>query len=386
MSILRADVIEKLCYESVSKVTLQTFDNRISAGDLISLDVRLRGSSRCVPIKFVVCTNVSHDCLLSLADYRKLLDLKSSAVGSDLSENRCCDQLRLDVSNIITDESVDNSRLDDIVNDNGSDCASESDVVYHDESNDVLPLDEPREMISPDNSEVDKLVAEQIADNSLSGAFVLARAGKGGYFIHNGLLYHRSKIFGHNVDRLVVPECRRPALLDLAHSQVGCHMGIRKTKQRIAMSFTWPNLVKDVIDFCNCCEICQKRARITYRDRIPIEGGVVSTEPVFSHFYVDCLGPLFQTKVQYNYALVFLDKTSRFPHAVPLSSLSAKNCCEAMLEFWQFTGLPCKVSMDNASYFSGELTREFMNVLGVRRFFVHHVILKPIVLSELLVQ
>jgi len=29
---------------------------------------------------------------------------------------------------------------------------------------------------------------------------------------------------------------------------------------------------------------------ITYLDRIPIEGDVVSTEPVFSHFYVDALG------------------------------------------------------------------------------------------------
>jgi len=59
MSILRADVIEKLCYESVGKVTLQTFDNRISAGNLISLDVRLHGGSRCVPIKFVVCTVIA---------------------------------------------------------------------------------------------------------------------------------------------------------------------------------------------------------------------------------------------------------------------------------------------------------------------------------------
>jgi len=43
---------------------------------------------------------------------------------------------------------------------------------------------------------------------------------------------------------------------------------------------------------------------------------------------VDCLGPLFNTKAAYNYALVFLDKTSRFPHAIPLNSLTAKSCCE----------------------------------------------------------
>ena len=76
-----------------------------------------------------------------------------------------------------------------------------------------------------------------------------------------------------------------------------CDMGIRKTKQRIGLSFTWPTLVKDIIDYCKCCEVCQKLARLTYRDCVPIEGGVVSTEPVFSHFYVDCLGPLFNQSI-----------------------------------------------------------------------------------------
>ena len=141
---------------------------------------------------------------------------------------------------------------------------------------------------------------------------------KSGYFLRNGLLFHRTYVRGDVVDRFVVPQCKRAAILDLAHSQVGCHMGVRRTKERIALSFAWPTLINDVIEYCRHCDICQKRARVTYRDRVPIEGGVISTEPVFSHFYVDCLGPLFSYKVPFNYAIVFLDKTSRFPHAVPL--------------------------------------------------------------------
>jgi len=129
--------------------------------------------------------------------------------------------------------------------------------------------------------------------------------------MRNGLLFHRAQIQGRDVDRLVVPVGRRAALLDIAHSQVGCHQGIRKTKQRIGLSFMWPTVVKDVIDYCKCCDVCQKRARITFRDRVPIEGGVVSTESIFSHLYVDCLGPLFNNKVQY-YALVFVDKLHVF--------------------------------------------------------------------------
>jgi len=79
---------------------------------------------------------------------------------------------------------------------------------------------------------------------------------------------------------------------------------------------------------------------------------------------VDALGPLFNHKVEYNYCLVFLDHTSRFPHAVALRNLTAKRCCEAMLSLWQFTGFPTKVTSDNAGNFTRELTREFLRRLG----------------------
>jgi len=110
--------------------------------------------------------------------------------------------------------------------------------------------------------------------------------------------------------------------------------------------------------------VCQRRAPVTYRDRLPIVGSVVSVEPVFNHFYVDALGPLFNHRTEYNYCLVFLDHTSRFPHAVALRNLTAKSCCEAMLSLWQFTGLPTKVTSDRASNFTGELTQEFLRRIG----------------------
>ena len=62
--------------------------------------------------------------------------------------------------------------------------------------------------------------------------------------------------------------------------------------------------------------------------------------------------------------MVFLDHTSRFPHAVPLRNLTAKSCCEAMLSLWQFTGFPTKVTTDNATNFTSELTREFLKRVG----------------------
>ena len=112
----------------------------------------------------------------------------------------------------------------------------------------------------------------------------------------------------------------------------------------------WPTMIKDVVDYCRRCGMCQKRAPITFRDRVPIEGGLQS--------YVDALGPLFNHKVEYNYCLVFLDRTLRFPHVVAVRNLTAKSCCEAMLSLWQ--KFPNIVTSDNAGNFTARLTREFL--------------------------
>ena len=111
---------------------------------------------------------------------------------------------------------------------------------------------------------------------------------------------------------------------------------------------------------CNLSKanICHIFGPCTYRRN------VVSTEPGFSHFYVDALGPLFSQKVEYNYCIVFLDHASRFPHAVAVRNLTAKTCCEAMWSFWQFTGFPTKVTTDQATNFTGELTREILKRVG----------------------
>ena len=40
---------------------------------MISLNDRMKGHDVSVPIRFVACQHVTQNCLLSLADYRKLL-------------------------------------------------------------------------------------------------------------------------------------------------------------------------------------------------------------------------------------------------------------------------------------------------------------------------
>jgi len=61
---------------------------------------------------------------------------------------------------------------------------------------------------------ISELIDEQQADETLSGAHSFAKQNKGGYFLKNGVLFHRMKILDNFVEHLVVPKGRRQALLE----------------------------------------------------------------------------------------------------------------------------------------------------------------------------
>jgi len=130
-----------------------------------------------------------------------------------------------DANNVMNDDAV----IDNAVTDDDDDVCKDDDINV-----DVSPV--PQNVIDSILSSGDKLAKEQQSDESLLGAFKLARENKGGYFLKNSLLFHCSKLFLQTVERLVVPCDRRKDILDLAHNLVGGHMGIRRTKDIIALS------------------------------------------------------------------------------------------------------------------------------------------------------
>ena len=210
----------------------------------------------------------------------------------------------------------------------------------------------------------DELIQEQRDDPTLASCWALARKGKGGYYVKDDMLFHHCVIAGQGYEQLCLPKCRRSRVITLAHEVYGSHLGTSKTKDRIRLSFYWPTLISDCKKHCKTCEDCQKRSRITVRDRVPISP-IPRSEEIFSHWFMDCLGPLFPNqKVQYNYCLVLCDSASRWPAAYPLHSLTAKSVCEALLKQFAITGVPNIVSSDNASNFRGNLTQEFLRRLG----------------------
>jgi len=144
--------------------------------------------------------------------------------------------------------------------------------------------------------------------------------------------------------------------MKIAHQTFGGHLAAKNTKERIKLSFTWPTIATDGQKACEkICHQCQKRKRITVYNRVPIHP-IPRDEVPFDCLVMDCVGPIFSNqKVAFIYALVLCDSNTRYPFAIPLRSLSAKNVCQALIQVFQMTGIPSTIRSDCGSNFASQL-------------------------------
>lgn len=219
-----------------------------------------------------------------------------------------------------------------------------------------------------DNTEMTdqvELIKEQHDDPTLSNCWDMAKVGKGGFVVEQGLLFHNDKVEGQKVCQLCVPECRRASVMRLAHDSVfSGHLGQRKTRERIRLSFYWPAMRQSVQQYVNSCHNCQLRSRPTKLDRVPITP-ITRVEVPFQVLNMDCIGPIDPPSAQgHRYCLTIVDNCSRWPAVYALKSLTARAVCDALLDLFANVGIPSKIVSDNGSNFNSQLTRELLTRLG----------------------
>jgi hypothetical protein len=207
------------------------------------------------------------------------------------------------------------------------------------------------------------LIREQHDDPALSKYFDMALHGNKQFFIRDKLLYHRSKVNGNKVEQLCLPQKRVETVLKIAHDLPSSgHQAVRRTNERIALSFFFPGQLQRVKDYCNSCEICQLRARERRSDLVPIKP-IDRHEDNFGHLQADIIGPM--GGGIYKYALVLTDVQSRYVTAYELSAPTAKNVVDKIIVHSSYFGLPRYISFDCGTHFTSELTKTCLARLGV---------------------
>ena len=169
--------------------------------------------------------------------------------------------------------------------------------------------------------------------------------------------------------QIVVPSSYRPHILSLAHdTPMSGHLGINKTYHRILEHFYWPNLRKDVVEFCRSCHTCQVVGKPNQTvPKAPLQPIPAFEEP-FSRVIIDCVGPLPKTKSGNQYLLTVMCASTRFPEAIPLRNIKAKTIVRALIKFFTLVGLPKSIQSDQGSNFMSGLFQQVMDELRIKQF------------------
>ena len=220
-------------------------------------------------------------------------------------------------------------------------------------------------------ADVKELKTEQENCPSLKKYWELAVRNKKNFYVEDGLLHHKETLWGHKIVQLCLPETRIPVVLEMGHdAPFAGHMAFRSTKHRIKLNFWFPEMDRRIKEYCMTCTVCQLRAPSKVSQRVPITPISRDDDLPFSHLIMDCIGPLFperdpiKSKPEYKYALVVVDKFSRWPMAYPLRTLKAKAVCDALLQIFMTFSIPRIISSDCGANFTSQLTQEFLKSLG----------------------
>ena len=86
----------------------------------------------------------------------------------------------------------------------------------------------------------------------------------------------------------------------------------------------------------------------------------------FEEVVIDVVGPLPRTKSGKEYVLTIMDRVSRYPEAIPLSSVRSLVIVDALLNFFTKFGLPKVLQSDCGTNFTSKVFESKMKELGIQ--------------------
>jgi hypothetical protein len=209
--------------------------------------------------------------------------------------------------------------------------------------------------------------------------------------IKEGILYNRQeKDHGSVVDRLVIPvenDWLKIELLKMFHNIMG-HPGEANTLKLLLNRVHWGTIVKDVKDWIKSCTTCAKAKPTPQAEEVKqmilsqgVSGGgeVKDNNEILEDQLKEFPTPFSQIVVDFTemssentifpYALVIIDRATRWAEVYPVKNLTATEYLKCLLKDWipRF-GVPASILADNGKAFIANITLEtyrFHNIKAV---------------------
>jgi hypothetical protein len=206
------------------------------------------------------------------------------------------------------------------------------------------------------------------------GVTDLVRTESQQYCLLDHVLYHewdKTKVkprLSTSSYRAVIPKSLQAELLRQYHDGVcGAHLGESKTYERIADTFYWSSMYRDVRQYVQSCVKCAARKTSFHHSQTPLLSIPRPTQP-FESLGIDVLGPLPTTRQKNKYIVVITDYFTRWPIALPMKNQRASTIATLLVEqvFCQH-GFPATLLSDRGSNFLSELMKAVLHVFHVKK-------------------
>ena len=161
--------------------------------------------------------------------------------------------------------------------------------------------------------------------------------------------------------RIVVPQSWRQTVFRALHGL--SHPSGKTTLASLSRSYVWQGMKAEVKRWAQQCEVCA-RSKVGRHVKPPITTIPVPSER-FEHIHVDLVGPL-PADEGHTVILTIVDRTTRWPEAVPLRDAKAETVTAAIVSNWVARfGVPKVITSDRGVQFRSEVWRESLGRLGV---------------------
>lgn len=130
------------------------------------------------------------------------------------------------------------------------------------------------------------------------------------------------------------------------------HRGITTTIDPLKRHYYWPNLDKDVTNYINMCNICQKAKYERQPNKFEFQKVPLGSKP-FERIHMDTLS------ISKEKCLTIIDTFSKFAQAYQIPRINAVNVLDGLLIFISHYGIPQVIVCDNGIEFNNNSFSDF---------------------------
>lgn len=192
--------------------------------------------------------------------------------------------------------------------------------------------------------------AQQLDDGLKAIIEILQNTTYKDYYLDNGLLYKGTE------KRLVIPKSMENEIIRRAHANG--HFARKKMIELISKDYYINNLDKKIEEFITTCIPCLLATRKAGKQEgflTPIE----KEESPLHTLHLDHIGPMTETKKQYNHILTIMDAFTKFTWIFPTKGTTSKETIEKLKIHQQHFGNPTRFITDRGTAYTSNEFQEY---------------------------